>query len=80
MKDIDINRTLENCFICDDGNLTEAMIYLGDQIGKGLSRLGLADASTPFGAIELMAKEIRDGFNALALAINGLAQEIRGKN
>lgn len=38
-------------------------------IGAEVKRLGLNDANTNMGAVEVLAKEIRDGFDKLANAI-----------
>lgn len=38
--------------------------------------LGNGNASTPMGAIENLAKELRDGLNAVAISIESLAMAI----
>lgn len=49
-----------------------------EQSGKDISnaiRLGLADAATPLEAIETLSKEILDGTERLATAINSLSKD-----
>ena len=43
-----------------------------DMICESIEKLGLGDADTPMGAIELLALEIRKGFASVVDAINGL--------
>ncbi len=57
-----------------------ALIFVGlglfsiaDAIAEGLARLGLADAATPMGAIEMLSKEVKEGFEKLSLAIDCIA-------
>jgi len=38
-------------------------------VARGLHRLGLAEASTPMGALEVLSLEVRDGFNNLCAAL-----------
>ena len=38
-------------------------------IARALDRLGVADAATPMGAIEVLAEQVRDGFEAPAAAM-----------
>lgn len=38
-------------------------------VAQSIEKLGISDASTPFGAVELLSMEIRDGFNNLNTAI-----------
>ena len=35
-------------------------------VAEAINRLGNADAATPMGAIEMLSKEVRDGFSSLA--------------
>ncbi len=44
------------------------------EVATALRDLGKADAVTGMGAVELVAREIRDGFNQLAEAIQYHAQ------
>ena len=39
-------------------------------IAEALNNLGTANASTPMGAIEMLAKEVRDGSDRLASALS----------
>lgn len=67
-KDIEkLNATLERCFIAhnfmgDEVNITDILMdilsYLG-KINRNIERLGLGDAVSEFGAIELLAKEVK---------------------
>lgn len=41
------------------------------QTARALNKLGLADASTPFGAIEMLAKELKD--TAQSISETGMA-------
>jgi hypothetical protein len=45
------------------------------KIAEALHTLGLRDASTPFGALELLSKELRDGLDGLSGAVASLQQE-----
>lgn len=64
----------------------EAINNLAKAVQSGLSRLGIAEASTPFGAIEghavtmkKAAEDIKDGLFAIAEAIDGLTEAIKSR-
>lgn len=48
-----------------------------NQIASALRALGNGGAATDMGAIENLAKELRDGSSAIASAISELAESIR---
>jgi hypothetical protein len=54
-----------------------AILELGQSIFRGLNELGVGDAATSMGAVELVAKELRDGSDKIADAINNLAEATR---
>jgi methyl-accepting chemotaxis protein len=47
------------------------------QVGRAIERLGLNEASTSMGAIEVLAKEIKEGSERIASALSELAEAIR---
>jgi hypothetical protein len=49
-----------------------------DRVAEALQRLGLNDASTPMGAMELLSKAVVDGFDKVETAANRLAKGIDG--
>jgi hypothetical protein len=51
--------------------------HLADVLRIGLARLGTNDCSTPMGAIELLAGEIRTAGDRISTAILDLASAIR---
>ena len=53
------------------GKIADAL----NAIARALERLGLADAATPMGAIELLAEEIHNGFAALTGTMTTLKDE-----
>jgi len=60
-----------------------ALIFVGlglfsvsEAIAQGLAKLGLADAATPMGAMEVLSKEVKEGFERLSQALNGIAGAI----
>lgn len=48
-----------------------------ESIAAALRRLGTNDAATQMGAIEHLAKEIKEGCEAIAGAVHDLAEAIR---
>jgi hypothetical protein len=44
-------------------------------VAKAITALGNNDAATPMGAVEMLAKEVRDGFRALAEMQNRFTTE-----
>ena len=49
---------------------------LADAVRSGLLKLGMSDADTSMGAIEALAKEVLDGSDRVALALNNIADAI----
>lgn len=49
-----------------------------DRVAEALRALGLNSASTPLGAIELLAKEVLDGTTRIAESIHALAKAVAG--
>ena len=59
-----------------ENEIARAIVVLAGSVNRvavQLKYLGNADASTPFGAIEALGKEVRDGFAALASAVGEVA-------
>jgi hypothetical protein len=44
-------------------------------VAGAINKLGINDAATPMGAIETLAKEVRDGFTIVCSAIEGIGAE-----
>jgi len=69
---------LERCFLTlnpmgDEKNIVDGLLYIGNQLGRvatALEKLGLNDAHTQMGAIETLAKEIKEGLHFVAECIN----------
>jgi hypothetical protein len=51
---------------------TERLINAFERIADALNRLGTGNAATQMGAIELLAKEINEGFDRLGQSIESL--------
>lgn len=75
-----IASALENCLISpnvSDSNFKAANVV--DALASSaaaLRRLGLNNAQTGMGAIELLAKEVRDGSASVAAALDRIADAI----
>ncbi len=54
-------------------NQAEAIFDLAGAV----QRLGLADAGTPMGAIEVLAMEVKEGCAEIASALHAVAEAIR---
>lgn len=65
------SESIEYCFGSgsdEDKNIVDAVLEVAkamNRIADALHRLGLADAATPMGAIELLSNEVRTGFSGL---------------
>lgn len=46
-------------------------------VAKALQNLGTADACTPMGALEHVAKELRDGLSEVACGLQSIAEAVR---
>lgn len=66
----------------DDGNtlvgVTDGLLAVAKSIAIASKVLGLNDAATPMGAIEVLSAEIKHGSERIADAIENLAQAIGG--
>lgn len=77
--------SIEACFISpnvpdsnlEPANVVDVIAGAGLNISRALDRLGNADASTPLGAIENLAMEMKHGLGAVADSICELASAIR---
>lgn len=58
--------------LSDGANIANALFA----IARALDRLGTNDAATPMGAVELLAKEVRDGADAMANSLQGLTDAV----
>ena len=47
------------------------------EVAAAIHRLGLAEASTPMGAIEVLAKEVKESGEAIASALDDVASAIK---
>lgn len=59
----------------DASNVVDGLYAIAralDGVAHALNRLGTADANTGMGGLELVAKEVRDGFEGLASAVTAL--------
>ena len=54
----------------DENNLHEVAVALNG-VATAINKLGLADASTPMGAVELLSKEVNEGAESIASSISG---------
>ncbi len=68
MEDANVVDTLDNC--------ASGL----QRIGRALERLGLDEASTPLGAIEVLSKEIKEGSERIADALTAIAEAIRERD
>jgi uncharacterized protein YukE len=57
-------------------DIADAIQSVADAIASGLSKLGLAGASTPMGAIESHGKAILDASEKLAGSLNDIAEAL----
>ena len=58
-------------------NVAEAVLAGLQAIATALRYLGLADASTPMGAMEVLSMEIKDGSTRVAEGLHAIADAIR---
>jgi hypothetical protein len=66
----------------DFTNLADSLFAVGDglqAIAKAIDRLGTGNTGISVGAVELLAKEVRDGFHILAQAQLGNIDAVSGK-
>lgn len=52
------------------------LVEAAEKIGTALKYLGTGDASSPMGAVEFLAKEVKEGSAAIAMAIEHLAEAV----
>jgi hypothetical protein len=82
-----LTRTLLDCFISPDvadGNLEPAnLVDVVQRVAEGahhvaraLEKLGVADASTGMGAIEVLAREVRDAGSAISDGLHAIADAV----
>jgi len=64
---------LREAFTTDEEENVVGGLYA---IARMLNRLGLADASTPFGALESVSKEMHDGSQRIAEALGDVASAL----
>ena len=57
----------------EEFSLTDAIT----EVATALHRLGIRDAATPMGAVEILSLEVRNGSAAIAEALNNVADAIR---
>ncbi|WP_367341136.1 hypothetical protein [Aminivibrio sp.] len=61
----------------NDKEVARAIVVLADVVQHAAARLGLNNADTGMGAIEVLAKEIRDGSRAIASGLHAIADSRR---
>lgn len=62
--------------VLESGNLLAAAILLaGQSIAYQIKCLGLAEAITPMGALELLAMELKNGLSSIADGIESVASK-----
>lgn len=61
----------------NDGNLVDAFAMLSKAITDGARHLGVNDAMTPMGAIELLSLTLKEGATEIADSIYDLAKAVR---
>lgn len=61
----------------NDRAVARAIVILADVVQYAATHLGLNNADTGMGAIELLAKEIRDGSRAIASGLHAIADSRR---
>src|SRR5271170_1141549 len=47
-----------------------------DGVTSSINKLGLANASTPFGALELLSKEVREGTERIGDGLDGISAAV----
>ncbi len=70
----------------DNANVVDVMARIAQELSIGLSKLGLNDASTRMGAIELLSLSVKEGcsdiaqgiFNGLELVAQAIENRARG--
>ena len=75
LSDALVSDVLEN----PDGspaNLVDGLSAALLKIARALTLLGLADASTPFGAIKALSMEVKDGSTRIAEGLHAIAEAI----
>ena len=55
----------------------EKLVEVFDDIAHAINRLGLNGAATEMGAIEALSFEVKEGMQAIATSLDGLAAAIR---
>jgi hypothetical protein len=75
---------METLFSSNDGsstfdpvNLVDGLVAGLGKIARALKDLGLADASTPFGAIEALSLELKESSQRIANGLEAIAEAIR---
>jgi hypothetical protein len=61
----------------DAVNLVDGLVSGLGKIARALKDLGLADASTPFSAIEALSLELKEGSQRIANGLESIAEAIR---
>jgi len=59
-----------------DANIVDSVNHVANAIRHGLDRLGNADESTPFGALEGHGMAILEGAEKISTALSGIADAI----
>jgi hypothetical protein len=61
----------------DEMNLVDGLVHGLGRIATALKYLGLADAATPFGAIEALCMEMKESSQRIATGLEAIAEAIR---
>ena len=65
---------------CGPMNLVDGVVLGARGIARALQRLGLADASTPFGALEALSMEMKESSERIAEGLHAIADAIRDRD
>jgi hypothetical protein len=57
-------------------DIPEALVFAADRLAFALRQLGLADAATPFGAIEALCDELKEASTRIADGLHAIADAI----
>jgi hypothetical protein len=77
MSKDEIASALRDCLLDEDGR--PVLLYVAETIHElaiSIKKLGLSDASTPMGAIEVLSSEIKEGAERLASSLSDIAGAI----
>jgi hypothetical protein len=74
----ELGKALEHLLKSEEGNLAEAVFALAgsvDRLASAVQRLGVNDAATQMGAVEMLGNDVKEGLENIAQAIDARGQE-----